>query len=99
MKAPGRYYREGMSLIDVMAMFPDDESAEKWFIERRWPDGISCPHCHGDNIQEKAAHATMRHRCRSCRKFFSVRIGTAMQNTKLGYQKWALANGTKLRGV
>ena len=102
MKAPGRYYREGMSLIDVMAMFPDDESAEKWFIERRWPDGISCPHCHGDNIQEKAAHATMRHRCRSCRKFFSVRIGTAMQNTKLGYQKWALAfylMATGIKGV
>ena len=91
MKAPGRYYREGMSLFDVLKMFTDDESAEQWFIERRWRDGIECPHCHSNNIQEKSKHATMRHRCRSCRKFFSVRTGTAMQDSKLSYQKWALA--------
>ena len=80
-----------MSLFDVLKMFPDDESAEQWFIERRWRDGIECPHCHSDNIQEKSEHATMRHRYRSCRKFFSVRTGTAMQDSKLSYQKWALA--------
>ena len=33
-------------------MFPDDKAAEKWFIEERWPEGITCPHCHSDNIQE-----------------------------------------------
>ena len=80
-----------MSLIDIMKMFADDESAEQWFIERRWRDGIKCPHCHSDNIHEKTKHATMHHRCRPCRKFFSVRTGTPMQESKLGYQKWAIA--------
>ena len=59
-KGPGRYYREGMSLIDVMAIFPNAEVAERWFIKRRWADGISCPHCHSDNVQEKAKHARLR---------------------------------------
>ena len=101
-KGPGRYYREGMSLIDVMAIFPNDETAERWFIERRWADGISCPHCHSANIQEKAKHATMSSRCRSCRKFFSVRTETAMQDSKIGYQKWAIAfylMATGIKGV
>ena len=31
------------------------------------------------------------HRCNSCRKFFSVKHGTAMQSSKLGYQVWAIA--------
>ena len=28
-KAPGKYYREGMSLIEIFQMFPDDATAEK----------------------------------------------------------------------
>ncbi len=29
-KASGKYYRKGMSLIEIMNMFPDDENAKKW---------------------------------------------------------------------
>lgn len=54
----------------------------------RWPDG---PHCDSDNVQSGAAHKSMPHRCRACRKRFSVRVGTAMQDSKLSYQTWALA--------
>ena len=34
-KAPGKHYREGISLIDLLEMFPDDASAEAWFTEIR----------------------------------------------------------------
>ncbi len=27
-KGPGKYFREGLSLIDLMAMFPDEQAAE-----------------------------------------------------------------------
>ena len=27
----------------MFAMFPDDDTAEAWFINRRWPDGVRCP--------------------------------------------------------
>ncbi len=35
----------------------------------------------------------MPYRCRGkdCRKFFSVKVGTVMQDSKLGYQEWAIA--------
>ncbi|MCY4442154.1 MAG: hypothetical protein OXE53_18345 [Deltaproteobacteria bacterium] len=33
----------------------------------------------------------MPHRCRDCRKRFSVRVGTPLQDTKLGYRAWAMA--------
>ena len=33
----------------------------------------------------------MPFRCRDCRKRFSVRIGTVMQDSNLGYQVWAMA--------
>ena len=90
-EAPGKHYRKGITLLEVMDLFPDDASAEQWFEAQRWPDGITCPRCGSDNVQENAKHKTMRHRCRSCRKFFSVKIGTCMEASNLGYQKWAIA--------
>ena len=33
----------------------------------------------------------MPYRCRDCGKRFSVRVGTVMQSSKLGYQTWLLA--------
>lgn len=89
-KAPGKHFREGMTLIDLMRMFPDDETAEKWFEESRWPDGVRCAHCDGENVSE-ASHPTMPYWCKDCRKYFSVKHGTVMQSSKVGYQKWALA--------
>lgn len=88
--APGKHYREGMTLIDLMRMFPDDETAEKWFEESRWPNGVRCAHCDGENVSE-ASHPTMPYWCKDCRKYFSVKHGTVMQSSKVGYQKWALA--------
>ena len=32
-KAPGKHFRTGLSLVEVMRMFPDDATAEQWFIE------------------------------------------------------------------
>ena len=34
-KAPGKHHREGISLIKLPKMFPDDATAEKWFAG--WP--------------------------------------------------------------
>ena len=43
-KAPGRYYREGVCLLDRLEMFPDEESAELWFEIDRWEDTrLYCP--------------------------------------------------------
>ena len=90
-KAPGRNERKGITLMEVTQMFPDDNAAEEWFEAQRWPDGICCPKCGSTNAQENAKHKTMAHRCRDCRKFFSLKIGTAMESSNLGYRTWAIA--------
>jgi len=79
--------------------FPDDATAEAWFIERRWPEGVTCPHCGSCNVQTGAKHKTMPYRCRACRKRFSVKTGTVMQSSKLGYQTWALAGYLMTTGL
>lgn len=99
--APGRHYRKGLSLVDVFRLFPDDEAAEKWIAAVRWPDGPECPHCGSSNVQSGAKHPSMPYRCRGCRKFFSVKTGTAMADSNLGPQVWAIATylmSTGLKG-
>ena len=89
--APSLHFRKGISLVQLFRMFPDDETAEKWFIHTRWPDGIACVRCGSVNVNEKTAHATMPHRCRDSDKRFSVKLGTIMESSNLGYQIWIIA--------
>ena len=91
-KAPGKSHRKGISLAQIFKLFPDDATAEAWFAEQRWPNGPHCPACGSVNVQIGAKHK-MPYRCREreCRKRFSVRIGTVMEGSNLGYQTWAVA--------
>ncbi|MYF93675.1 MAG: IS1595 family transposase [Gemmatimonadetes bacterium] len=78
--------------MKLMKLFPDDATAERWFAKQRWGNEPCCPHCGSTNVQTGAKHH-MPYRCREkgCRKRFSVRVGTVMQDSKLSYQVWALA--------
>ena len=89
----GKAHREGISLIELMDMFPDDATAEAWFINRRWPNEMACPVCGSVNVNPNAKHKTMPFRCREkeCGKRFSVKTGTVMEGSKLGCRIWALA--------
>ena len=54
-KAPGKAYRKGITLKQIINMFPDNETAEQWLIEQRWPAGISCPKCGSMNVKQVAS--------------------------------------------
>ncbi len=83
--------REGLSLIELFRLFPDNEAAEAWFESRRWPGGINCPDCGSLRYSEVKDRSPMPYRCKDCRSHFSVHKGTVMQSSKLGYQTWGLA--------
>ena len=103
-KAPGKAHRKGISLVEIMRKFPDDASAETYFVEQRWPNGVACPHCGSTNVQSGTAHKTMPYRCREkqCAKRFSAKTGTVMEGSKLGFQVWMIATfllSTNLKSV
>ena len=69
-KAPGKHFREGISLMELFQMYSDNETAMQWFVEARWPDGIRCVYCESENIKVGAKHRSMPYRCNDCKKTF-----------------------------
>ena len=103
-KTPGKAHRKGISLMEIMRRFPDDATAEAYFVKQRWPDGVACPHCGSTNVQSGTSHKTMPYRCREkqCAKRFSAKTGTVMEGSKLGFQVWMVATfllSTNLKSV
>ena len=89
--APGKHHRKGLSLKSLFKIFPDDTTAEQWFVKARWENGVACHYCGSVNVQTGAKHKTMSYRCRDCRKRFSARTGTALEGSNLGFQTWMIA--------
>ena len=44
-KAPGWFERQGITLVEAIQRFSDEDQAEQWFIDTRWQDGVVCPFC------------------------------------------------------
>ena len=90
-KAPGKAYRSGITLAQLFELFPDDRTAEQWFVKTRWPHVVACPRCGSIDVQERPTRKPQPYRCRDCRKDFSPKVGTLMQGSPLGYRTWAIA--------
>lgn len=100
-KAPGRSERQGLSVFELFEMFPDEDAARAWFEGVRWAGGRYCGHCGSTNTRE-ASHRKMPYWCTDCRSYFSVKVGTPMESSKLPLRKWVVAMylmSTSLKGV
>ena len=100
---PGKSYRKGISLLDALEQFGDDEKANDWFVARRWPDGIHCLECDsGRVVRRKSNRSTPLYHCNACKYDFTVKVGTIMEDSKISLSKWAMAfylMSTNLKGV
>ena len=99
---PGKSYRKGITLIQVVERFRSEKAAEEWFIKQRWPDGPQCPFCTSKNINDRPGRRPQRFYCRGCTKYFSVKVGTVLHSSKIPLYKWAIGfylYSTNLKGV
>ena len=100
-QAPGRNHRQGITVIQLAEMFPDEDAAREWFEAVVWPGGRFCPRCKGTDTYQ-GTHKDMRYRCRPCNKTFSARTGTVLESSRLPLRKWVWAiylEITSLKGI
>ena len=80
--------------------FNDPDTAREYLECVRWPEGPVCPHCgvlgghyrlegRGGKKGTKARAGLLK--CGSCRKQFSVTVGTVFERSKIPLHKWLLA--------
>ena len=101
-RAPGKYYRTGLTLVEAVREFSDEAAVERLFIEARWPNGVACPRCGSLDVQSRRTRKPAPFRCGGCGFDFSVKTNTVMHGSKLHLSKWALAiylMTTNLKGV
>ncbi len=101
-KGPGKAYREGISIMELADIFPDEATATAWFESVIWPEGRHCPKCGSTETIMASATSGLPYYCQGCHKTFSVRTGTALQRSKVPFRKWVSAiylEMTSLKGV
>ena len=106
-KAPGKHYRKGISLMELLdERFPDEVSAVSWFEDSRWGagrEGLCCPRCGGcGKVNAVSSGKPMSHWCGDCRRHFSVRTGTVMEESRIALRKWVVGiylHVSSLKGV
>ncbi len=82
-----------MSAIDVGRLTEDE--ARNILENIRWPKGIKCAHCGSDNVtrlnskSKKTRDGVLQ--CNSCRKQFTVMIGTVMEDSHITLRQWVQA--------
>ena len=89
-KAPGKAHRKGLSLMEIMDMFPNEDAARKWIESIVWEHGRCCGKC-GSTATRPAKHKTMPYWCSDCRSYFSVKTGTPLASSNVPLRKWAIA--------
>ena len=96
--------------MELGDMFSSEERSVWWFECLRWPDAKpgedsenrACPRCGSLGTHVVKSGKPMPYRCRDCRKYFSVKTGTAIEASNLPMRTWAYAIYlwlTSLKGV
>ena len=102
-QAPGKSHRKGISVMQMAEMFATERHAIEWFEGLHWPDGeLVCLRCGSDHAYRVASGKPMPYRCKGCKRYFSLKTGTTMEDSKLSLRLWAWAiylELTSLKGV
>ena len=74
--------------------FKDEDAARKWLEASRWPTGPVCPLCKSGERVETLGGKSMGkgwYNCTSCRRKFTVRVGTLYERSHVPLHKWLYA--------
>jgi transposase-like protein len=77
------------TLLEAIRYFSDPEVCVQYVAKLRWPDGPVCPRCDG---REHSYLKTRRvWKCKSCKKQFSVKVGSIFEDSPIPLDKWLAA--------
>jgi transposase-like protein len=87
-----------LNLSSMTAILADEDRSREFLEAKRWPDGKPvCPHCGGEGYALTPKPTSKRpgrkglKKCKTCRKQFTVRVGTIFEESKIQIRQWLMA--------
>lgn len=78
------------TLMDAIRYFGEEDNAFNYFKSLRWPKGEPvCPCCESKGAHFMASRKVWK--CRTCKKQFSVKVGTLFEDSPIKLDKWLCA--------
>ena len=79
------------TLAEAIIYFADADNALQYLAAKRWPKGVTCPHCNAAEPMFLKTRRIWKCRATKCRKQFSVKVGTILNESAIGIDKWLTA--------
>lgn len=80
-------------ILNIKNLLDDDRCYEA-VRQKRWPNGIGCPHCDGTQITKQGRDSTQparqKYRCNSCQRYFDDLTGTVFAGHHQPLKTWIL---------
>jgi transposase-like protein len=87
-----------LNMASMAEIFANEDKARAFLENLVWPNGPVCPHCECSEVYKLTAKLGSKspvrpgvYKCKKCRKQFTVRIGTVMEESLIPIRKWLMA--------
>lgn len=77
------------TLVEAVQQFCDPDEAHHFAVMLRWPDGVTCTGCGSKRLSFISTRRTWA--CRECKKRFTVKTGSLMEDSPLKLGTWMVA--------
>lgn len=79
------------TLAEAIVFFSDKDNSLQYLAAKRWPNGVACPYCEAKEPMFLKSRRIWKCRATKCRKQFSVKVGTVLNESPIGLDKWLTA--------
>jgi len=79
------------TLQEAILHFSDPLRCLNYLIAKRWPQGVLCPICGRKDVSFLAAQRKWQCKGMHEKRQFSVKVGTVMEDSAIGLEKWLCA--------
>jgi len=86
-----RHETEPKTLQSAIVYFSNPDNCLNYLVERRWPEGVTCPNCGSDKVTFMPKRRVWQCKARHPKAQFSVKVGTIFEDSAIGLDKWLCA--------
>jgi|SRR5579883_644794 len=83
--------KEPRTLQEAVLYFANPDNCISYLVAKRWPNGVTCPECGRKEVIYLANQRRWKCKGKHPKPQFSVKVGTVMEDSPIGLDKWLIA--------